>query len=138
MSYYKLSARSRSLNSPQTKKAALRFAPPCVRNPLWQGLSAGLAIMSLYQIHYSNFPQYRGFNTPTIILGLGCASWGVQTLFSCTPLANLGAPPDTYNRDKRYTLCTDFSSCIWEGGAGVSSLSSAVFPCTLAHPQSAH
>ena len=31
--------------------------PPCVRNPLWQGLSAALAIMSLYQIHYSKFRQ---------------------------------------------------------------------------------
>jgi hypothetical protein len=82
MSYYRLQARA---PEPKKKKAALRFAPPCARNPLWQGLSAALAIMSLYQIHYSNFPQYRGFNTPTIILGLGGASWGVQTLFSCTP-----------------------------------------------------
>jgi hypothetical protein len=121
MSYYRLQARA---PEPKTKKAAPRFAPPCARNPLWQGLSAALAIMSLYQIHYSNFPQYRGFNTPTIILGLGGASWGVQTLFSCTPLANLGAPPDTYNRDKRYTICTKIDSGIWGGGEAAPLLCS--------------
>ena len=54
MSYYRLQARA---PEPKTKKAAPRFARPCVRNPLWQGLSAALAIMSLYQIHYSKFRQ---------------------------------------------------------------------------------
>ena len=78
MSYYRLQARA---PEPKTKKAAPRFAPPCVRNPLWQGLSAALAIMSLYQIHYSKFPENRGFDTPTCLLGLGGASKGVQTLF---------------------------------------------------------
>ena len=78
MSYYRLQARA---PEPKKKKTAPRFAPPCVRNPLWQGLSAALAIVSLYQIHYSKFPEYRGFDTPTIPPGLGGASWGVQTCF---------------------------------------------------------
>ena len=60
MSYYGLQARA---PEPKTKKAAPRFAPPCDRNPLWQGLSAGLAIMSLYQIHYSNFGQHAAYGS---------------------------------------------------------------------------
>ena len=102
MSYYRLQARA---PEPKTKKAAPRFAPPCVRNPLWQGLSAALAIMSLYQIHYSKFPQYRGFNTPTIILGLGGASWGVHNNSLCTPFGDLGAPLRDMG-DNQCTVCT--------------------------------
>ena len=76
MSYYRLQARA---PGPKTKKEAPRFAPPCVRNPLWQGLSAALAIMSLYQIHYSNFPQDNRNNTiPTTSLGVW-GDYGVST-----------------------------------------------------------
>ena len=60
MSYYRLQARA---PGPKTKKEAPRFAPPCVRNPLWQGLSAALAIVSLYQIHYSKFSECVGVDT---------------------------------------------------------------------------
>ena len=82
MSYYRLQARA---PEPKTKKAAPRFAPPCVRNPLWQGLSAALPIMSLYQIHYSKFlkePAAKGeeINNVETEIGVECGLVGLVAL----------------------------------------------------------
>ena len=60
MSYYRLQARA---PEPKIEKTVPRLHPPCVRNPLWQGLSVALAIMSLYQIHYSKFGQHAAYGS---------------------------------------------------------------------------